>query len=57
MTPALSRRLGDAFNASPPSATDRQRVVGAAGSADKFSDLPDDIQQLVEGMENAPADT
>lgn len=56
MNVELSRRLGRAFYFGRPDPADRLRVIAAAGTADTFADLPDDVRRLVLLMEHADED-
>jgi hypothetical protein len=51
MTPELSRRLGAAFAAPDLPTGDRVAIVAAAQHADVFTDLPENIQRLVQSLE------
>lgn len=55
MTPALSRRLGEAFGARDLTTGERSAIVAAAQHAERFEDLPPAIQQLVESLERQPS--
>lgn len=54
MTPDLSRRLGSALGRHIVTPAERKAILRAATRADRWDDLPADIRQLVEQIEQRP---
>lgn len=55
MTPDLSRRVARAFMKGFPTPAERDEIVKAIQGKNGFRDLPDDIQELIEELEDRPA--
>jgi len=51
MDPDLTRRLDRALGDHPVSAGERRAVIEAAGRAQTWADLPDDIRRLIREIE------
>ena len=54
MTPQLSRRIGRALAEHWVTFPERGRVIRAVGTADRWPDLPSDVQVLIVDIESRP---